>query len=156
MTAAGKTDNPDSGTADLAIAVVPLPDTVVLAGEWQALERRAEPSFFLSWAWIGCWLRHLPPSPTPLLLRATPRGRTVALGIVVPRTVRHGIIRSRGLHVHETGRPDLDVLTIEYNGLLLDRRATAEVEGRCFAALLHVPGVDEVHLSGVGRERLAS
>jgi CelD/BcsL family acetyltransferase involved in cellulose biosynthesis len=156
MRTAGTPDAPGGGARDLAIAVTPLPDIAELAGEWRLLEQRAEPSFFLSWGWIGCWLRHLPPSVEPLLMRAGAGGRTVALGIVVPRTDwRHGVIRSRGLHLHETGQPDLDRLAIEYNGLLLDRQA-GEIEGRCFAELLRVTRADELHLSGVGRQRLAA
>jgi CelD/BcsL family acetyltransferase involved in cellulose biosynthesis len=76
---------------------------------------------------------------------------------VVARTSwRKGVIRSRGLHLHETGDPDLDCLTIEHNGLLLDRQAGPQVEARCLDFLLSDPVADELHLSGVGMKRLAA
>src|ERR1044071_4743204 len=137
----------------LVVTVGRLPDLAALAADWQALERRADPSFFLSWGWIGCWLRRLPPAITPQLLRAAICGRTVALGIVVARTSwRRAIIRSRGLYLHETGDADIDGLTIEHNGLLLDRQAGPLVEAQCLDWLLRNSNADELHLSGIGPE----
>jgi hypothetical protein len=38
---------------------------------WRTLEARSDASFFQSWGWIGCWLRHLPPDRQPLAAIAT-------------------------------------------------------------------------------------
>ena len=137
-------------TTDLLIRVEPVADVVALGREWRDLEARSDPSFFQSWGWIGCWLRLLPPPMAPRLLRATASGRTVALGILVAATtVRHGFVISRGLNLNETGQRELDGLTIEYNGLLVDRDAGPDAEARCVVWLVGHGGADEIHLSAI-------
>ena len=72
----------------------------------------------------------------PLCLAAHAGDEVVGLGVLVPRrAVRHGVVRARTLHLHETGRADCDQVTIEYNGLLVDRRAPAAIARACLAAL---------------------
>ena len=58
----------------------------------------SEPSFFRSWGWIGCWLRHLPPGRQPLAAIATKGAEIVGLGVFVPvRQRRHW--RPAGAHL---------------------------------------------------------
>ncbi|MGB8275460.1 MAG: GNAT family N-acetyltransferase [Alphaproteobacteria bacterium] len=124
---------------------------------WRDLEGRADASFFLTWGWIGCWLRHLPAGAAPRLLVARADGQVVGLAVVVPRTrTRHGFITSDGLFLHETGDPDCDALTIEHNGILADRRVRAEVTRRCVSWLAAaVPDWEELVMSGVGPDYAA-
>ena len=87
---------------------------------WRDLEARADPTFFLSWDWIGAWLAELEPLPPIVVGEAG--GALVLLGALVPRRrVEGGIVRVDGLFLHTTGERAKDVIAIEYNGFLVDR-----------------------------------
>ena len=97
------------------------PGAAELEGLWTGLEPRADITFFLSWDWIGAWLEEAGPPDFVLVGRAG--GEVVCLGLLrrgVER--RHGFVRSRSLYLHQTGKADEDVVFIEYNGFLTDRR----------------------------------
>ncbi|WP_448204602.1 GNAT family N-acetyltransferase [Azospirillum sp. sgz302134] len=120
-----------------------------LAEEWRDLEARAGGSFFLSSAWIGCWLAGLPDGSEARLLRAVRHGRTVALGVLVRRRRSAGLSLRR-LWLHETGDRSYDRLTIEYNGLLVDRDGADQLLRRCFDHLLAgMEATTELRLSGI-------
>ncbi|HJX53845.1 MAG TPA: GNAT family N-acetyltransferase [Polyangia bacterium] len=118
--------------------------------DWRELESRSDRSFFRSWSWIGAWLGALPSAIRPELLRVTSEGRTVALGVLVRRRLRrHGVLLSRALFLNSTGDPDLDEITIEYNGLLCERGFEQESARACIEFLLSRDDWDEWFLDGV-------
>jgi CelD/BcsL family acetyltransferase involved in cellulose biosynthesis len=128
-----------------------LPPAAELEAEWRALEAVARPSFFTSWAWIGSMLGAIPAAHRPLLLRGRVRGDTAALALLGSSitTRRHGLVRSRGLYLNETGDRHYDAMTIEHNRIL----AAPEREPAVLDALLGwFAGLgrdaDELHLSG--------
>lgn len=102
---------------------MPVNDIDLLAQEWRELEdRSAEHSFFISWHWIGNWLRLLPPHMTPLVLRITSHGELVGLSVIckgVTPVLR--FLRLSQLTLNATGDPALDCIAIEYNGFLAAR-----------------------------------
>jgi CelD/BcsL family acetyltransferase involved in cellulose biosynthesis len=115
---------------------------------WLDLERRAVPPFFLSWDWIGCWIYEASLHPPILIGRA--EGRVVLLGIVTLST-RH-VLRSitvDGLQLHMTGNPQQDVITIEYNGFLVEHDLVGKIEASAIAFLL-----GGIKLDGHRREEL--
>ena len=106
---------------DLQIDLTPAPAPAELGAEWTALEARARHSAFVSWTWIGAWLAALPSELRPCLLRARRGPRVVGLALFVPGRDRSlPLIGGRGLWLHATGRPELDAIAIEHNGLLVD------------------------------------
>jgi CelD/BcsL family acetyltransferase involved in cellulose biosynthesis len=123
---------------------------------WLDLERRAAPHVFLSWDWIGCWIREAGLRPVVII------GRTdethVLLGVLIPDRRRDVLpIALRGLHLHMTGDPRQDVITTEYNGFLVDRDHAGRLEREAIAFLLSgivVGGhrCDELHLKNVVAE----
>jgi CelD/BcsL family acetyltransferase involved in cellulose biosynthesis len=130
----------------------PIVDLDRLGQAWCALERHSEPSFFRSWGWIGCWLRHLPPDRQPLAAIATSGAEIVGLGVFVPvRRRRRWVLPARAWHLHACGEPALDSLFIEHNGLVADRACATAV----WAAMLGLVGrghaCDEVILGGLER-----
>lgn len=131
-----------------------LPDYDSLESEWLALQGASDHSFFQSWGWIGCWLRLLPKDAKTHLLRVRIGGETAGLAILVERREwRRGFVLSRRLYLHETGRPEIDELTIEHNGVLARRDCAALVQGIALARLVEAVAsgrFDEVILSGVG------
>jgi hypothetical protein len=49
-----------------------------LETSWKELEARVTHSFFLSWLWIGTWLRHIPDGAQPHVLVARRQARSLA------------------------------------------------------------------------------
>ncbi|MCC8980019.1 GNAT family N-acetyltransferase [Bradyrhizobium acaciae] len=137
--------------APIDVRIEPLQDVAGLETSWKELEERATRSFYLSWLWIGTWLKHLPRGAQPHVLVARISGRTVGLAIVCQRTVwsfgPQG--RARWL-LNETGDARFDRLFIEYNGILAERALVAPVTAACLDALAHSLSVsDELVLSGI-------
>lgn len=123
-----------------------------LAAQWQALEERADASFFLTWDWIGTWLAV--GGLKPALLIGRRGGEVVLLGLLAPARRKEMIFAAEGLHLHATGNQQQDVVTIEYNGFLVDRAASGEAERGALAFLLDGVAVggkrrDELYLRGV-------
>jgi CelD/BcsL family acetyltransferase involved in cellulose biosynthesis len=131
-----------------------------LEGHWQALQSTSDHSFFQSWGWIGCWLRALPHDIVPWLLEVRLGDEIAGLGIVIEHKFRRrGVIVSKGLYLNETGRSDLDSLSIIHNGILTNRQLHADVEQAAIQFL--ASGVSdgrwhELHLSGVPRSYVTS
>ncbi|MEX8506427.1 GNAT family N-acetyltransferase [Leptothrix ochracea] len=136
--------------AAIDVFLGPMPALAELEAEWQALEVFAEPSFFTSWSWIGCWLALLPANVKPQWLRARQSGRTVGLALLVRRTrQRFGLPFCDSWHLHETGDPDYDILTIEHNGFLLDTVLADVVrEAMLVHWVKHTSGASELLLPG--------
>jgi CelD/BcsL family acetyltransferase involved in cellulose biosynthesis len=132
---------------------VPLPRREELEPEWRSLESRSrECSFFTSWCWIGAWLAKLPGGLDPRLVRVESGDRVVGLGVLVPRAVRRrGVLRSSALFLNCTGDPELDELSIEYNGLLAETGLEREVTQQALESLLAQEGWDEWFLEGLAQ-----
>lgn len=143
-----------SPRAAIEVEVVPLPSLATLQDEWRALEGASDASFFVSWHWIGAWLAALPDDVGRLLVRARSNRRTVGLAVFCTGERRRGPITTRALFLHATGRPDLDELTVEYNGILMDRTLEAEVLSAIIGALHALPEWDEIYLDGWHRNDL--
>jgi CelD/BcsL family acetyltransferase involved in cellulose biosynthesis len=123
-------------------------DLVQLAADWMELEPRADGNFFLSWRWIGTWLRTT--GARPLLVRATENSGLVALGLLTPCRRKRHFLSVNQLCLHETGVAEFDALTIEYNDFLIARSAPADTRGEILRALQSSgPDWDELVLSGV-------
>lgn len=136
--------------AGIEVRLEPVVDLDRLGVAWRALELRSDLSFFQSWGWIGCWLRHLPPDRRPLAAIAVRDAQVLGLGVVVPgRERRYGIVLARTLRLHETGDAQLDSLCIEHNGILADRDHAAAVWAALLASLLHHDTWNEVILGGL-------
>jgi CelD/BcsL family acetyltransferase involved in cellulose biosynthesis len=136
----------------IRVRLEPVLDLDRLGEAWRALEPRSEPSFFRSWSWIGCWLRHLPPDRRPLAAIATSDDEVVGLGVFLARRERrHGIIATHGLRLHQSGEPRLDSPFIEHNGLLADRACAPSVWAAVLGLLTRCGAWDEVILGGLDR-----
>ncbi len=119
----------------IKVAVEPLPTLARLGWMWRDLERRSRAGFFLSWHWIGCWLATI--DDTPMLLVARAGDQVVGLGLLmVKRRVRHGMMPVQTLYLNQTGDEDEDVITLEYNDILTERRCETVVWRACFRHLL--------------------
>ena len=138
----------------MEITVSQSPELPDLAASWMELESRAEAGFFLSWRWIGSWLRAT--GARPLLVRAAEGNRTVALGLLVPSRRKRFFVSVKQLCLHETGLAGQDAVMIEHNNFLLAQQAppglVAEMLRTVRAA---APAWDEIVLGGVSPNLLA-
>lgn len=101
-----------------------------LSRDWQELEQWACPTVFLSWQWIGVWCAVYQPDVT--VMRVTDHGRVVGLGLFTESDERrHGILVSRCLHLHQTGKQSQDQIWIEYNGFLAGQGYASAVAKTC-------------------------
>jgi len=124
-------------------------DIEALAREWQDLESRVRPTFFLSWAWIGCLLSET--GARPILVRAKRTSETIALGLLARHRRRRHALNVRQLRLNETGIPEHDRLTIEHNGFLAASDASDEILKDISHAKKQAPILgdwDEIGLSG--------
>lgn len=126
--------------------------------QWLALQERSDCSYFQSWGWIGSWLAAVLPHHAPRLLEVSSDGRLVGLGLLGTHdTLRRGIVRSRQLYIAETGNPEIDALTVEHNGLLMERGQESQVLPAVIRALKEGPtSWDEFVVSGVDAPQAAN
>jgi CelD/BcsL family acetyltransferase involved in cellulose biosynthesis len=138
-------------TDDIVFALAPATGLRELSELWRELEERADASFFQSWDWIGCWIEAA--RITPLVLVGRQGDTVVALGALQSsRQHRHLVVRADALLLHHVGEKEKDVVTIEYNGFLLDRTVSWDALESCIAFLFRAeatPCIDELHLKGV-------
>lgn len=136
----------DTSGIDVAVGpFVSIPDVETL---WRDLEPRSAGSFFLSWTWIGAWLKTS--GVRPSVLTAHSAGRLVGLGLL-NGVRRHRLgLRWPALSLHETGAAKQDCIMIEDNGFLAERgreqAVTAVFLGHLAEAL---PSWRELRLGGV-------
>jgi CelD/BcsL family acetyltransferase involved in cellulose biosynthesis len=133
------------------VTVEALPDIARLETIWKELEARATHSFYLSWLWIGTWLRHLPGGAQPHVLVARTSSRIVGLAIICRRSAwsfgPHA--RARWL-LNETGDARFDRLFIEYNNILAERSLADATRVACLEALAQrLRYSDQLVLSGI-------
>src|ERR1051325_10550046 len=126
-----------------------------LAADWMELESRADGGFFLSWRWMGSWLRAT--RTTPLLVKAQDGNRTMALGLLNPVRHRRHFLSVSQLCLHETGRAECDAVMIEHNNFLMDRAAQPVLLTEILRALQSAhPAWDEIVLGGVSSASLGA
>ena len=113
----------------ITVSLDRVPPLAELAAQWRDLESRARPSFFLTWSWIGNWLGSLGQHVEQgWVLSARQQGRLVGLAMVFDAPIRRRLLpMGRAAYLNETGRPNLDALSIEYNGFLLDAQCSPAV-----------------------------
>ncbi|WP_247516041.1 GNAT family N-acetyltransferase [Bradyrhizobium sp. 190] len=120
-----------------------------LETSWKELEARVTHSFFLSWLWIGTWLRHLPDGTQPHVLVARSSSKIVGLAIICRRRAwslgPHA--RARWL-LNETGDTRFDRLFIEYNNILAEQ-SDAVIAAGLDALTSRLRRADQLVLSGI-------
>jgi len=116
---------------------------------WRSLEARAQPAYFLSWAWIENWLSALPADELPSLAVICDGGEPAAAFFLAKRRVRRNLLMSaNALYFNATGSPQHDAVAIEHNGMLAAPGARRSLS----AVLDMLPGDwDELYLPALDR-----
>lgn len=125
-----------------------LADPAILAPRWQALEARADPSFFLGWTWTGAWLESYAVRPE-LLSVTDAQGQDVALALFGHAMQPRLLGRSATLSLNQSGDPGADRPFIEYNGLLTARGREGEATEAVLQALVKRKDWRTLRLSGI-------
>lgn len=140
------------------ITASPLGDVEELGSEWRALENLStRHSFFLSWHWIGSWLKCLPPSVQPRILRVKERERLIGLAVLCEgKTSLLRFLRMQQVALNTTGDRRLDTITMEYNGFLSMDGSQEAVEREALGWLLRggIPN-HSIRLNGVDEALVA-
>jgi CelD/BcsL family acetyltransferase involved in cellulose biosynthesis len=139
----------------VSATLTPLPSLDQLAPLWQALENRADGSFFTSWSWIGAWLAVGVGEPC-LLVSARAGGEIVGLAILTQ--TRRGFWQRAALSLHRQSGPADDALYIEYNDLLVDRAWAGLARREMVRAIFchSAPRADEIAFAGATPDAFAA
>jgi len=142
-------------SAELRVTIKAVTTEDDVMEDWHGLSLQAASPFFLSPNWIEGWLtNHALTEPGPVWCAriCETDGRLVAMGVFCETVAkRHKFLSVRQLHLHATGNPDKDRITIEYNSLL----SAPGYERTAWTALLaalnsgHGPDWDEIALPGI-------
>lgn len=98
-----------------------------LASAWLLLEARSNASFFLSWTWIGKWLKQL--SMPYYVLKATLDDEIVGLSIIVKNTrYMFGFLPVQQWWINRSGDEAFDQCWIEENDFLVDSTNTVGIK----------------------------
>src|ERR1700754_4880805 len=95
-----------------------LPEQPLSAVEaiWHRLDRAGQHSFFLTWTWIGAWLRNIPPGRRPGLACLIQGDEVLGAVLVGSHSRRRLLLPERKAFVNAAGHPDFDCVTLEHNG----------------------------------------
>ena len=122
-------------------AVVPLDSRPRFAETWASSEGSMECSFFTSAIWIRTWASLLPDRQRAWLFEMEDQAEIQSLGLLVRSTDWIGrVLPVRRFWLHATGRPPLDDLTVEFNGLTSRSAVQGRAEASLLAALERLPG----------------
>lgn len=131
--------------------------------QWRALEAQADCSFFVSWSWIGPWLRLIRGHVSLLVYECHEGDDLIALAVIARHTVRRRkVFESRTISLNELRRSGFD-MCIEYNGMLArkgqERRALQQLVTDAVRALgdwdeLQLTNVRDDELQGLSLEHL--
>ncbi len=122
--------------ASIDVSIAPLSRLGDLESAWRDLEARSDAEFFLTWHWIGPWLATVRSPPFVLVARRAGRVEGLALLGYHPVRRHRGLVRVPTLHLNQSGLPEQDVTTIEYNGILTDKTSSVAVWQACVGLLM--------------------
>jgi hypothetical protein len=126
----------------------PLPPRDKLEPRWRALEARAEGGFFLGWTWMESWLSATGATPELLAVKDD-AGGDAALALIGRSLDKRLLGRTPTLWLNQAGQYQADRPFIEYNGLLADRDAPADLHDVAMRAILRRNDWRALRLSGV-------
>jgi CelD/BcsL family acetyltransferase involved in cellulose biosynthesis len=115
---------------------------------WRTLETGlAVVPLAASWDWIDTWLRHFKSVVPHSFVALVRDGEPAALALVTEEHVRKGPFRIRRAHLGTAGEPAGESVHVEYNDLLGDPDARAELAA-ALVAELHAGRWDELAIDG--------
>jgi CelD/BcsL family acetyltransferase involved in cellulose biosynthesis len=102
-------------------------DLLAIETDWRALEVNAQCHYFLTWDWLGAWVKQS--RGNCYLLKATVAERVVGLSFIFANTRR--VFKCYGISqwwLNRTGIEQYDQAWLEYNDFLIEQTVYAEVK----------------------------
>jgi CelD/BcsL family acetyltransferase involved in cellulose biosynthesis len=124
-----------------------------LQRQWLNIQEEQSLPFFLTWAWISCWLDTY--SPDLIVITASHNNTIVAIGLFTRVTrIRHGVVMSHQYLLHQMGDPLLDQIWMEYNDFICIDEYRVPAVNACIQALQQSEyDCDEIILSMITASR---
>lgn len=91
---------------------------------WTHLLEKCPHSYYLAWPWTELWLKSLPEDCSISLVAGFINESPVVAFFVGAQTTRDRLFKFRKLSLNQTLIPSIDIIWIEYNGILIDPRIT--------------------------------
>jgi CelD/BcsL family acetyltransferase involved in cellulose biosynthesis len=111
--------------SEMSFTIEPLPLLEELEPQWRHLDALGSHSFFLTWTWIGTWLRCVKQLEGFKLVRLLSGSNVVGLSIVRVAMSQDSWGPSfQQVWLNSTGESGLDGITIEHNGFALAPNVT--------------------------------
>lgn len=101
----------------LTCNVQPVGRVAAIERHWRNLDESGNPSFFVTWPWVGGWIRNVPTTGELRLVEIRNGSEPVALAFLGAGNSRLlGLPHGRSAHLNSSGNPAFDIVTIEHNG----------------------------------------
>lgn len=92
---------------------------------WTSMLKKCPHSYYLAWPWTELWLKSLPDDCSISFVAGFMNGSpVVAFFLGAQTTTRHRFFKFRRLSLNQTLIPNIDIIWIEYNGILIDPEIT--------------------------------
>ena len=105
----------------ITVHLEPIADLASLERIWARLDQCGNHSFFVTWTWIGSWLRSLPSLEGMFFLQLLREDKIVGVAILAIKSARfRRLFPVRQAWLNASGNPDFDCVTIEHNGVASD------------------------------------
>jgi CelD/BcsL family acetyltransferase involved in cellulose biosynthesis len=102
----------------LTVHLEPIKDLAALERIWAKLDQSGSHSFFVTWTWMGSWLRSLPSLDGISFLQLRRGDEIVGAAVLAVKAAKfRRLIPIRQAWLNASGNPDFDCVTIEHNGL---------------------------------------
>jgi len=89
---------------------------------WQSIEKTSNTSFYLSWTWMENWLKCLSSDEKVIFVYASYLSSPVFCYFLgIQKQIDNKIIYSSRAYLNKTGILEKDTITVEYNGILVDK-----------------------------------
>ncbi len=124
-----------------------------LENQWLDIQNKQDVPFFLTWAWISCWLKTY--SPDIFVVSASFKGKLVSIGLLTQSIEkRHGLLKSRQYRLHQMGDQLLDQIWMEYNDFISYTEHRVPAVNACLEALQRsLQNWDEIIISMMEAKR---
>lgn len=100
----------------------PLSEFIKTKNIWQSIEKNADNSFYLSWEWMGNWLGCLTGTENITFIYAEFNQQPVFCYFLgLKKGIQSKIIYCNRAYLNRTGNPQKDQITLEHNGILIDK-----------------------------------
>lgn len=103
---------------DITTQIIDLPDLTEVKARWRALTQKANPSFFLTWDFIGTWVELV--DVKPMFFVAQRDGQDIGLAFIGYQKKRRFLFPLHTAYLNQSGVKNEDSVYIEYNDILCE------------------------------------